>query len=184
MLLTQLSIQRYRSIIKTEKLALKQLTVLVGPNNEGKSNILQALVAGMQLNGIPRFSPHALRHRRISLLHRQGVSWAEIGEQVGQRSRVTADIYSHALFDGREIDRTEAAEASDRRPRTCSCGAYLGAYPERIISSISRDVRSQVRPSREAPLRGGFSSVVVLPSVSVLGLETLFKNGLPGSESA
>ena len=56
--------------------------------------------------GVPRFGPHALRHRRISLLHRQGSSWAEIGEQVGQRSKlVTADRYTHALVDYREIDR-------------------------------------------------------------------------------
>jgi len=56
--------------------------------------------------GVPHFSPHALRHRRISLLHRQGESWAEIGSKVGQRSRlVTADTYSHALLDYREIDR-------------------------------------------------------------------------------
>ncbi len=58
--------------------------------------------------GVPHFSPHALRHRRISLLHRQGRSWAEIGEQVGQRSRiVTADRYTHALIDYREIDRAK-----------------------------------------------------------------------------
>jgi|SRR5918994_4290984 integrase len=60
---------------------------------------------------VPRFSPHALRHRRISLLHRQGVSWAEIGESVGQRSRVvTADRYSHALIDYREVDRAKLLE--------------------------------------------------------------------------
>lgn len=56
--------------------------------------------------GVPRYSPHTLRHRRVSLLHRQGVSWAEIGERVGQRSRiVTADRYTHALVDAREVDR-------------------------------------------------------------------------------
>src|SRR4051794_15086711 len=41
------SIQRYRSIITAERLRLGDFTVLVGPNNEGKSNILQALVVGM-----------------------------------------------------------------------------------------------------------------------------------------
>jgi len=58
---------------------------------------------------VPHFAPHALRHRRISLWHRQGVSWAEIGERVGQRSKlVTADTYSHALIgDGREIERSK-----------------------------------------------------------------------------
>jgi integrase len=60
---------------------------------------------------VPRFSPHALRHRRISLLHRQGRSWAEIGETVGQRSKiVTADRYTHALIDYREIDRAKLLE--------------------------------------------------------------------------
>ena len=57
-------------------------------------------------SGVPHFAPHALRHRRISLLHRQGESWADIGERVGQRSKlVTAETYSHALIDAREIDR-------------------------------------------------------------------------------
>jgi integrase len=56
--------------------------------------------------GVPHFSPHALRHRRISLLHLQGVSWAEIGERVGQRNlAVTANTYTHVLVDGREVDR-------------------------------------------------------------------------------
>lgn len=61
--------------------------------------------------GVPHFAPHALRHRRISLLHRQGVSWADIGDRVGQRSKlVTADRYSHALVDYREIDREKVLE--------------------------------------------------------------------------
>ena len=54
---------------------------------------------------VPAFSPHDLRHRRISLLHHQGVSWAEIGGRVGQRNiSTTADSYSHVLMDYREID--------------------------------------------------------------------------------
>jgi putative ATP-dependent endonuclease of the OLD family len=37
------SVQNYRSIAKTEKIELSSLTVLVGANNEGKSNLLDAL---------------------------------------------------------------------------------------------------------------------------------------------
>ena len=56
--------------------------------------------------GVPHFSPHHLRHRRISLWHRHGMSWAEIGSWVGQRSlSVTADTYTHVLADDREADR-------------------------------------------------------------------------------
>jgi integrase len=59
--------------------------------------------------GVPVFSPHDLRHRRISLLHLGGVPWARIGEQVGQRNlAVTANVYSHVLADERELDYASA----------------------------------------------------------------------------
>jgi integrase len=55
--------------------------------------------------GIPSFSPHDLRHRRISLLHLGGVPWARIGEHVGQRNlAVTANTYTHVLADEEELD--------------------------------------------------------------------------------
>jgi integrase len=55
--------------------------------------------------GVPEFSPHDMRHRRISLLHRQGVEWARIGERVGQRDlSTTADTYTHVMVDPREVD--------------------------------------------------------------------------------
>lgn len=67
MKLVKLSIQRYRSIIETEKFTLSDFTVLVGPNNEGKSNILQALVTSMNaLAGVTtgrRLGPARRRYR-------------------------------------------------------------------------------------------------------------------------
>ncbi len=55
--------------------------------------------------GVPAFSPHDLRHRRISLLHLGGVPWARIGEHMGQRNlAVTANTYTHVLVDESEID--------------------------------------------------------------------------------
>src|SRR5262249_55625224 len=57
---------------------------------------------------IPMFSPHDLRHRRVSLAHKQGKSWAEIGESVGQRNlSVTANTYTHVMVDPREVDRVK-----------------------------------------------------------------------------
>lgn len=49
MQIVEFSLQRYRSIQKAEKLRLGDLTILIGPNNEGKSNIVQGLVTGMRL---------------------------------------------------------------------------------------------------------------------------------------
>jgi integrase len=55
--------------------------------------------------GVPAFSPHDLRHRRISLEHLRGVPWARIGELVGQRNlAVTANTYTHILADEAELD--------------------------------------------------------------------------------
>lgn len=57
---------------------------------------------------MPAFSPHDLRHRRVSLLHQQGRSWAEIAGFVGQRKlSLTADAYTHVLMCGEEIDYAE-----------------------------------------------------------------------------
>lgn len=49
MRLVSFSVQRYRSITSAQRLPVGQLTTLIGPNNEGKSNILRALVVGMRL---------------------------------------------------------------------------------------------------------------------------------------
>jgi integrase len=64
-----------------------------------------AIARACRAAGVPKFSPHDLRHRRISLLHQQGRTWAQIGQFVGQRQlSVTSDVYTHVLSDGREID--------------------------------------------------------------------------------
>jgi integrase len=65
-----------------------------------------AIARACRAAGVPVFSPHDLRHRRISLLHKQGLSLAEVGSLVGQRSKaVTADTYSHVIADYREVER-------------------------------------------------------------------------------
>lgn len=49
MKLNSIQIQNYRSIIKTQRLPLEDgLTVILGPNNEGKSNLLRAIVLAME----------------------------------------------------------------------------------------------------------------------------------------
>ena len=66
-----------------------------------------AIARACKASGTPTWSPHDLRHRRISLWHRQGETWALIGARVGQRSlSVTADTYTHVLLDDRELDHT------------------------------------------------------------------------------
>ena len=73
--------------------------------DSGADALRTAIAKACKAAGVPLWSPHDLRHRRISLLHLRGVPWARIGEFVGQRSlSVTADTYTHVLTDQREID--------------------------------------------------------------------------------
>lgn len=71
----------------------------------GGDRFRTAIARACTAAGIPTFSPHDLRHRRISLLHLGGVPWARIGEHVGQRNlAVTANTYSHVLANEAEPD--------------------------------------------------------------------------------
>lgn len=47
MKLVSFSVTNYRSIMAAYRLPIGQLTILIGPNNEGKSNILRALVTAL-----------------------------------------------------------------------------------------------------------------------------------------
>ena len=49
MKLKEVSVSNYRSITKQTRFAVGDLTTLIGPNNEGKSNLLRALGIGMHL---------------------------------------------------------------------------------------------------------------------------------------
>jgi integrase len=71
----------------------------------GADALRTSIAKACKAAGIPLWSPHDLRHRRISLLHLRGVPWARIGEHVGQRNlAVTANTYTHVLIDEGELD--------------------------------------------------------------------------------
>ena len=56
----------------------------------GADRFRTALTRACTAAGIATFSPHDLRHRRVSLLHAQGLTWARIGEVVGHTDLVTS----------------------------------------------------------------------------------------------
>ena len=49
MKLVAFSVRNYRSIVEAYKLSLGNYTVLVGPNNEGKSNIVKAIALSLSV---------------------------------------------------------------------------------------------------------------------------------------
>jgi len=76
MKLVDLSVTNYRSITNAHKITLQNLTVLVGKNNEGKSNLLTALnVAMTTLLFHCRSRDTSLPYNRI----RQLYNWERVG---------------------------------------------------------------------------------------------------------
>jgi integrase len=74
----------------------------------GGDRFRTAITRACTAAGVPAFSPHDLRHRRVSLLHLSGVPWARIGELVGHDDLVTtARTYTHVVADEGELDYAE-----------------------------------------------------------------------------
>jgi integrase len=47
---------------------------------------------------IPHYSPHDLRHRRITVWHQSGVVARELAERAGHaRASMSLDVYSHVM---------------------------------------------------------------------------------------
>jgi integrase len=71
----------------------------------GGDRFRTAITRACTAAGVPAFSPHDLRHRRVSLLHLGGMPWARIGELVGHDDLMTtARVYTHVVADEAEID--------------------------------------------------------------------------------
>ncbi len=62
-------------------------------------DLRQAMGRACQAAGIIRYSPHDLRHRRVSVCHQEGVPFREIADRVGHaRTSMTADTDTHAIL--------------------------------------------------------------------------------------
>ena len=67
---------------------------------------------------MPAFSPHDLRHRRVSVLHLGGMPWTRIGELVGHDDVMTNRAHVHA----RRGRRTRARLREPHRRLTAGYG--------------------------------------------------------------
>jgi putative ATP-dependent endonuclease of OLD family len=112
MRLVSFSLSKYRSITSAEKLALGDLTVLIGPNNEGKSNILQGLVAGMKMLSVLTSQGTTRTNAKIStsLLFRRLYNW-DTDFPINLQSRFPDGV---SIFDYEfELTETEVADFKD-----------------------------------------------------------------------
>lgn len=76
MKLKSFTVQKYRSIVSAKRIPVGKKTVFVGPNNEGKSNILRALIAAMTMLTRERASGRADFRRRSFMYGGRAYNWS------------------------------------------------------------------------------------------------------------
>jgi len=65
MKLVSFSVTNYRSIVAAHKLPISDTTILIGPNNEGKSNILNALTTAIGLIRVHEGGLRGMYNRKL-----------------------------------------------------------------------------------------------------------------------
>jgi ABC-type cobalamin/Fe3+-siderophores transport system ATPase subunit len=74
MKLVSFSVKNYRSITTAYKLPLGDMTVLIGPNNDGKSNILRALSVSLRV--LTRLSGASIARGRVRGMYETQYDWS------------------------------------------------------------------------------------------------------------
>ena len=69
------SVENFRSITKKSVIPLKKLSILIGKNNEGKSNLLKALGLAMDIISSGRFIRRPIRSSRLIFSRTQKYDW-------------------------------------------------------------------------------------------------------------
>ena len=75
-----------------------------------EASAYQAMSRACSTAKVPHYSPHSLRHRRITIWHQSGVPARELAERAGHaRPSMSLDVYSHVMpADEVSADRFEA----------------------------------------------------------------------------
>lgn len=142
MKLASFTVTKYRSIKKANKVQVGKQTVLIGPNNEGKSNLIRALVIAMRAVTRARLSlPKAAPGGAVRLRHRAEYEWErdypqDLQEQEPEgRSEVTLEFELTSA----EVQEFKRAVRSDLN----------GTLPIRI--SFGRDADAQIAVMKKGP---------------------------------
>ena len=94
MRLVSFTVEKYRSITNAKKIGIDKSVTLVGPNNEGKSNLLRALVAAMNIL--------TKGHRPVFLL--KGKATVKVHKKGKGATTLSKKSKKIALFIARRLD--------------------------------------------------------------------------------
>lgn len=119
MKLSFITIANFRSITNAYKIDMSNLTVLLGKNNEGKTNIIRAIKLGMNIiQDIEMYYP---RHK---IMRRLGYDWHEDFPIALQSSRKLKDKKTSIRFDF-QLTTEETTELSARINSNINCALSI-----------------------------------------------------------
>ena len=94
-------------------------------------NLRMAVGRACRDAGVPTFGPHDLRHRRISLLHHDGETWAEIGAR-----RCVGSTGPCAPLREPQNVSAEAAGSDARRKRSVRSVSRIAVKPTMTLTQV------------------------------------------------
>lgn len=107
MKITSFSVTNFRSITSAHKIAIADTTVLIGKNNEGKSNLLRSLQVAMNLLQSHAYSESISGSRRIIRPHEDIYFWnRDFPIQLQNRKSSTQTIFKIDF----QLDQAEVEE--------------------------------------------------------------------------
>ena len=119
MKLSYITIANFRSITNAYKIDMSNLTVLLGKNNEGKTNIIRAIKLGMNIiQDIEMYYP------RRKIMRRLGYDWHEDFPIALQGSRKLKDKKTSIRFDF-QLTAEETSELSARIGSNINCALSI-----------------------------------------------------------
>lgn len=158
MFIQSFTVKNYRSITNANELPLYKLSILIGPNNEGKSNILKALV--MTLNII-----HMIRHRRFPV---QSKSILKSREQFFLSPAYKAHISRTSRYRGRRVDEEDLEYSWERDFPINLQKDHPNAMSEFIINfSLTEREKSQLQTIVNKRIVGNLRAEIVCGTMGI-----------------
>ncbi|WP_255805537.1 AAA family ATPase [Treponema putidum] len=104
------SVENFRSITKKSVIPLKKLSILIGKNNEGKSNLLKALELAMDIISSGRFIKRPISSSRLIFSRTKNYDWERdfpisLQDGIGGETRLGLEF---------ELSQTEKEEFNKR----------------------------------------------------------------------
>jgi putative ATP-dependent endonuclease of the OLD family len=171
--LKRFKVSNYRSIRSTPLIKVSTNLTIIGPNNEGKSNLVRALVTGLELLEEHASGPRRMGAARLSLVSKsRAYEWVR-DFPIDRQEKLTLETEFKLEFHLDESDRAEfsrelGSHINDNLPITIRIGR--SQVPEFVVNKPGKGFGALTKKSSEiAAFIGSKLSINYIPAVRTAG---------------